>query len=45
MTNVIKTVLRDWGVPHMNARTVKGSAYVENEGSVRILEKNGFETE
>lgn len=29
----------------MNVRVLKGSAYVENGGSLRALEKNNFETE
>lgn len=45
MTSVIKTLLRDWGVPRMNIQTLKCSAYLENGPSLRILEKTNFETE
>lgn len=45
MTHVIKTLIHDWAVPRMNVRVLKGSAYVENKGSLRTLENNNFEVE
>lgn len=45
MTSAVKTFLRDWAVPRMNVQNLKSSAYVENRGSLRILEKTNFEVE
>lgn len=45
MTCVVRTALQDWGVPRMNIRILKASALVGNAGSLKVLEKNNFETE
>lgn len=31
--------------PRVNARILKGTAYVENEGSIKVLKNVGFEVE
>ncbi|KAJ5624793.1 hypothetical protein N7510_001102 [Penicillium lagena] len=43
MTYAMRTVLQDWGVPRMNIKILKASAFVENKGSLRVFEKNNFE--
>ncbi|KAJ5683722.1 acetyltransferase GNAT family [Penicillium maclennaniae] len=45
MTLAIRTLIHDWGIPHMNVHHIKCYAFVGNEGSLRVLEKNGFERE
>lgn len=42
MTAVIHALIHDFAVPYMNARTIKATTYVENKGSARVFEKNGF---
>ncbi|KAJ5692384.1 hypothetical protein N7462_001807 [Penicillium macrosclerotiorum] len=43
MTQAIRTVLHDWGLPRMNIKLLKSAAFEENKGSVRVFEKNNFE--
>ncbi|RAH71177.1 GNAT family N-acetyltransferase [Aspergillus aculeatinus CBS 121060] len=43
MTLVLRTLIQDWGVPRMNTKRLMASAFVENVGSLRVFEKNGFE--
>lgn len=43
MTHAMRTVLQDWGVPRMNIKLLKASAFVENKGSLSVFEKNNFE--
>ena len=43
MTAVVKTVIHDWAIPRMNARHFRVSAFVGNQGSVRVFEKLGFQ--
>ena len=45
MTMALRTVIEEWALPWMNARVIKASAMVENEGSLRVLKKNGFQLE
>ncbi|KAJ9250609.1 hypothetical protein DTO207G8_5986 [Paecilomyces variotii] len=45
MTAVVRALINEWAVPHMNARIIKVSTYVGNTGSVRVFEKNGFQME
>ncbi|KAF8998501.1 acyl-CoA N-acyltransferase [Cyathus striatus] len=42
MSSVIETVIRKWAVPHMAAHHIRATAFHESEGSIRVLEKNGF---
>ncbi|KAF8910929.1 hypothetical protein CPB84DRAFT_1672449 [Gymnopilus junonius] len=44
MTDVVDTILHDWAVPRMGVRHVLVGAFVENVGSARVFEKNGFRT-
>ncbi|GAD99898.1 acetyltransferase, GNAT family family [Paecilomyces variotii No. 5] len=45
MTAVVRALINEWAIPHMNAHIIKVSTYVGNTGSVRVFEKNGFEME
>lgn len=45
MTMALRTVIEEWALPWMNARVIKASAMAENEGSLRVLKKNGFQLE
>jgi RimJ/RimL family protein N-acetyltransferase len=42
MTAAVKAMIFDWGVPWMNLRHIRVSAWSENIASVRVFEKNGF---
>lgn len=39
----MRTVIYDWGIPHMNVRHLRCYAFQGNEGSLRVFEKNNFE--
>lgn len=43
MTLAMRTVLQDWGVPRMNIHILKSCAFLENQASLRVFEKNNFE--
>ncbi|KAJ5960603.1 uncharacterized protein N7479_007753 [Penicillium vulpinum] len=43
MSVVVRTVIQDWAIPRMNLHLLKGSFFVGNIGSRRVLEKNNFE--
>lgn len=43
MTCAMQTIIYDWGVPYMNMRDLRASAFVDNIGSLKVFEKNGFE--
>jgi len=45
MTIALRTVIEEWAFPRMNARVIKASAMTENEGSLKVLKKNGFQLE
>lgn len=42
MTVVMSTLMREWCVPRMGMRHVRTAIFVGNEGSRRVMEKNGF---
>ncbi|KAJ4472539.1 acyl-CoA N-acyltransferase [Lentinula edodes] len=42
MSNAFKAVLQQWAFPRMGVRRMIGESYVENYGSRRVMEKNGF---
>ena len=42
MTDAVETLLHGWAIPRMNVRTVLTAAFVGNEGSLRVFQKNGF---
>ncbi|KAJ5112620.1 hypothetical protein N7532_000665 [Penicillium argentinense] len=42
MTQAMRMVLQDWGVPRMNIKLLKAGAFVENIGSIKVFEKNNF---
>ncbi|KZV99030.1 acyl-CoA N-acyltransferase [Exidia glandulosa HHB12029] len=44
MTAVVRFVIHEWAVPRMNVRHIRVNAFLGNRGSVRVFEKNGFET-
>lgn len=43
MTSAMHTLVYEWGVPHMNVQDLRSSAYLDNKGSLKVFEKNGFE--
>ena len=42
MPLALKTVLHEWMIPRMGAKTIRGEAYIDNWGSRKVFEKNGF---
>ena len=42
MPLALKTVLHGWMIPRMGAKTIRGEAYIDNWGSRKVFEKNGF---
>ncbi|EIM83439.1 uncharacterized protein STEHIDRAFT_22851, partial [Stereum hirsutum FP-91666 SS1] len=42
MTAVMDTLMNEWCVPRMGMRHVRTAIFVGNEGSRRVMEKNGF---
>lgn len=42
MSLAIRTLIHDWGIPHLNIHHIKCYAFAGNEGSVRVFEKNNF---
>lgn len=42
MTLALNTVIHSWAVPNMNVRTIHGTAFEGNYGSVKVFLKNGF---
>ncbi|KAH9486385.1 hypothetical protein JR316_0000449 [Psilocybe cubensis] len=42
MTEAVRTILHDWGVPRMGIRHVWVSTFTGNDGSVKVFMKNGF---
>lgn len=45
MTAVIGTLIESWIIPKMRARIIRTETFVENHGSTRVFEKNGFVVE
>ena len=43
MTAAVRTMMREWVIPRMNAHIIQGTAYMGNIGSVKVFLKNGFE--
>lgn len=43
MTAAVRTLLKEWIVPCMGAKTMRVEACEGNFGSVKVFEKNGFE--
>ena len=43
MSGVLRTLVHDWGVPHMKVRDIRASAFLDNKGSLKVFEKNNFE--
>ncbi|EJD37536.1 acyl-CoA N-acyltransferase [Auricularia subglabra TFB-10046 SS5] len=44
MTAVVRAMIEQWAVPRMNARHIIAAIYLGNRASVRVFEKNGFES-
>ncbi|KAI5118455.1 hypothetical protein M0805_006274 [Coniferiporia weirii] len=44
MSAALQTLIHDWAVPRMNAKTIFGMAHTPNVGSVKVFQKNGFKT-
>ncbi|KAJ6486066.1 hypothetical protein C8R47DRAFT_980007, partial [Mycena vitilis] len=42
MSDAFGTLLRQWAIPRMGVRRMVVSAFKGNQGSVRVIEKNGF---
>lgn len=42
MTAVMGTLMNEWCIPRMGMRHVRTAIFVGNEGSRRVMEKNGF---
>ena len=42
MSAAIGTLIRDWAVPRMGVRQIRVETFVDNIGSRRVFEKNGF---
>lgn len=42
MTLAVRTIIHDWAVPRMNVRHLTSWAFEDNEGSLRVFEKNNF---
>ncbi|KAF8641199.1 hypothetical protein AX17_000834 [Amanita inopinata Kibby_2008] len=42
MTDAVDTVLHEWAIPRMNTCKSVSTVYSGNEGSLRVLMKNGF---
>lgn len=45
MTAVIGACIKQWVIPRMGGRIIGAAPYMENIGSIRVFEKNGFTTE
>ena len=43
MSLVFGTLIKEWLVPRMNAKIIRGSAFIGNIGSLKVLQKCGFE--
>ena len=43
MTAAVRTIMREWAIPRMNAHIMQGTAYTGNIASVKVFLKNGFE--
>ncbi|CAI7579079.1 unnamed protein product [Penicillium glandicola] len=43
MSLAVRTVIQDWAIPRMNLHLLRGSFFIGNIGSLRVLEKNNFE--
>lgn len=42
MTLAVRTIIHDWAVLRMNVRHLTSWAFEDNEGSLRVFEKNKF---
>ncbi|ESK87388.1 gnat family [Moniliophthora roreri MCA 2997] len=42
MSAALKTLIHEWAIPMMNAHRIRATTFRGNEGSKRVLEKNGF---
>jgi len=42
MSDAVGTVLHEWGIPRMNIRHMWVSTFTDNEGSVKVFQRNGF---
>ncbi|KAJ7132354.1 acyl-CoA N-acyltransferase [Mycena epipterygia] len=42
MTAAVGAIIAQWGVPCLNARRIRSSAFEGNQGSLKVLLKNGF---
>ncbi|KAF8889271.1 GNAT domain-containing protein [Infundibulicybe gibba] len=42
MTAALEAIIEKWAVPRMNARHIRATTFVGNEGSLRVLTKAGF---
>ena len=43
MSFALGTLIKEWVVPRMNAKIIRGSAFIGNIGSLKVFQKNGFE--
>jgi len=42
MTVALSTVLKHWAIPRMGVRCIHLDVLIENEGSLGVFKKNGF---
>jgi len=42
MSDVVGTLIHEWGVPRMGIRHIWAGTYTGNIGSVKVFQKNGF---
>jgi RimJ/RimL family protein N-acetyltransferase len=42
MTDALNTLLHDWAIPRMGVRSILVAAFIGNDGSVKVFQRNGF---
>lgn len=42
MTDAVRTIIHEWGIPRMAIRHMWVSTCTGNDGSVKVFKKNGF---
>ncbi|KAJ7572084.1 GNAT domain-containing protein, partial [Mycena floridula] len=42
MTAAVKAVIQEWAIPRIGAKRFRGTAFMGNRGSKRVMEKNGL---
>lgn len=42
MSAAVRTILHEWAIPRMGVRKMRVETFLDNVGSLRVFEKNGF---